>query len=84
MKNTGIKVIRAGDPVLIGEKKVGTVTSAVLVSGVQLGMAHVEREQRSEGTELSIALLPRRGEAKFDSSLPREPAIVLARFASFA
>lgn len=84
MKNTGIKAIRAGDPVLAGDSKiVGVITSAVLVEKVQIGLAYVDRSVMEPGTEVSIALLPRKGEAKYDPSLPREAAVVLPRFASF-
>jgi len=85
MEKTGIKAIRAGDPVVDDKgRKVGTLTSTVLVDSVQMGLAYVDRKLGKEGTVLSIALLPRKGEPTFSPSLPRETAIVLPRFAQFA
>ncbi|MHC4608187.1 MAG: serine hydroxymethyltransferase [Planctomycetota bacterium] len=83
MKKTGIKAIRPGDPVVVEGGIVGNVTSTVMVDKTQIGMAYVPRTLRPEGTELKIALLPRRGEAKYDASLAHEPAEVLPRFQLF-
>ena len=84
LKKSGIKAIRPGDPVLSGKgKRIGVVTSAVLVGKTQVGLALVKRKHRHEGNELAIALLPRRGKPDLKSPLQSEPAVVLPRFASF-
>lgn len=87
------RMVRQGDPVTNSRGEcVGYVTSSVMASGVQIGLAYVDRTCTKEGTHLSIFPLPRDERAAYGSVdkdlapgdkvlLPQE-AVVLHRFRS--
>ena len=60
MKDKGVRAIRPGDVVVTQRGEyIGAVTSCALdVDGYQLGMANVNKNRSSEGTELRIFPLP--------------------------
>jgi glycine cleavage system T protein len=59
MNEKGVKTVHNGDPVVNRKGQfIGTVTSAALVEGIQVGMAYIDRKYIAPGTPVGIFPMP--------------------------
>jgi len=75
----GVRAIKPEDSVVDRKgANIGVVTSCTLVSGKQIGLAHVDKSYAAEGTKIAIF----RSSVKkgSDKALPAESAVVVSRF----
>ncbi|UCE37641.1 MAG: glycine cleavage system aminomethyltransferase GcvT [Thermoplasmata archaeon] len=85
MESRGIRAIRPGYPVYnLEEKEIGTVTSCVLVEGLQHGLAIIDKKYSEEGGRINISLIsPEKAkdvEGKMEKGKDYEVAEILPRF----
>lgn len=85
MASRGIRAIRPGYWVYNLEgKAIGTVTSCVLVEGLQHGLALIDKKYSIEGGNINISLLPpektKEAEGKLEKGKDFESAEILPRF----
>lgn len=91
MENKAIKMVHPGDIVVNNRGQfIGNVTSCVLVEGIQIGLAYVDRKFIQVGTKINIFTIPHDGKPFVEKSkldlklgdkvLLHEPAIILPRF----
>jgi glycine hydroxymethyltransferase len=91
VENPGARKIKANDPIVNRSGEcIGAVTSCALVTGVQVGMALIERAYAIEGTKIGIFPIPERGKIAEEGSkkellpgkkvLLHEEAVITPRF----
>ncbi|UCE75043.1 MAG: glycine cleavage system aminomethyltransferase GcvT [Methanomassiliicoccales archaeon] len=85
MRAKGIRAIRPGYVVYNSQKeKIGTVTSSVLVEGLQHGQAIIDKEYAIEGEGIMISLVSpekaKEAEGKLEKGKDYEEAEILPRF----
>jgi glycine cleavage system T protein len=85
MLSRGIRAIRPGYPVYnLGGKEIGSVTSCVLVEGLQHGLALIDKKYSKEGEKINISLVsPEKSkgvEGKLEKGKDYEQAEILPRF----
>jgi glycine hydroxymethyltransferase len=85
MLSRGIRAIRPGYPVYNMEgKNIGSVTSCVLVEGLQHGLALIDKKYSEEGQRINISLAPPEkaegDEEKLKKGKDYEEAEILPRF----
>lgn len=90
MTGKGIRVVKTGDPLITKRgDTIGHVTSAVIVDGIQYGLAYVNKKYTAPGSRLSLFILPRGGKTQEkqkcdlcpgDKVMLPEEAQILSRF----